>query len=163
MIIKIRILACIALLALFLFATGCNMEKKEEAKKPETQVMIPETKIEDVEKAVNALNDAIVNPEKSALEKLCSDKLTYGHSSGLLQNKDEFIDDLMNGPFDFSSVTAPDQTIYLSGTTAIVRNIFLAQATKEGQPLDIKIGNIQVYEMSDNGQWQLLARQAYKL
>jgi len=160
---KNKILASIPLLALFLFAAGCNTEKKAEAKKPETEVMAPEPKIADVEKAVKALNDAIVNPEKSALEKLCSDKLTYGHSSGLVQNKDEFIDDLINGPFDFSSVTAPDQTIYLSGTTAIVRNIFFAQATKEGEPLDIKIGNIQVYEMSNNGQWQLLARQAFKL
>jgi len=158
-----RILTSIPLLALFLFATGCNIEKKEEAKKPETEVMAHKLQIGDVEKTVKAFNDAIVNPEKSVLEKLCSDRLTYGHSSGLVQNKDEFIDDLMNGPFDFSSVMAPDQMIYLSGTTAIVRNIFLAQATKEGEPLEIKIGSIQVYEMSDNGQWQLLARQAYKL
>lgn len=160
---KNRILTSIPLLALFLFATGCNLEKKEEAKKPEVQVVIPEPKIEDVEKTVLAFNEAIVNPDKSILENLCSDKLTYGHSSGLVQNKDEFIDDLMNGPFDFSSVMAPDQTIYLSDTTAIVRNIFLAQATKEGEPLEIRIGSIQVYEMSDNGQWQLLARQAFKL
>ncbi len=81
----------------------------------------------------------------------------------LIQDRAGFIDDIVNGPFDFSSVEAPDQTIHISGNTAIVRHIFLAKASNAGEPVDIRIGNVQVYQKGKNGKLRLLARQAYKL
>jgi hypothetical protein len=112
--------------------------------------------------AVDSLSRAIVNPEKALLEKITADELTYGHSSGLIQNKEEFIDDLINGDFDFSAVNTPDQNIYIVGETAIVRHIFSAEATNAGDTIDIRLGNVLVYQ-KQNGKWKLLARQAFKL
>ncbi|MEZ4810269.1 MAG: nuclear transport factor 2 family protein [Allomuricauda sp.] len=146
------------------FLTNCDTVKKEEIKQGADPTMDKtEPKVEDVEEAVKIFNSAMVNPQREVLEELCSDQLTYGHSSGLIQNKEEFIDDLMNGPFDFSSVEALDQTVHLVGETAIVRHIFFAQATKEGEPIEIKLGNIEVFKRNEAGKWELLARQAYKL
>lgn len=119
--------------------------------------------MDEVQRAVSTFNEAMVNPTAEFMEALCADALTYGHSSGLIQNKAEFIDDIVNGPFNFSSVEAPDQTIHISGNTAIVRHIFLAKATNAGVPVDIRIGNIQVYQKDKDGKLKLLARQAYKL
>lgn len=116
----------------------------------------------DVADAVDSLNRAIVNPEKALLEKITADELTYGHSSGLVQNKEEFMDDLVNGDFNFSSVNAENQTIYIVGETAIVRHIFSAKATNAGEPVEIRIGNILVFQEQE-GEWKLLARQAFKL
>ncbi|WP_422348695.1 nuclear transport factor 2 family protein [Flagellimonas sp.] len=120
-------------------------------------------KVEDVEVAVETFHKTMIVARADVMDKLCSDKLIYGHSSGLVQNKEEFIDDLVNGSFDFKSITTPEQTITLSGNTAVVRHIFQASAIHEGEPVEIRIGNLQVYQLSDNGKWLLLARQAYKL
>ncbi|RAJ09245.1 nuclear transport factor 2 family protein [Arenibacter echinorum] len=119
--------------------------------------------IDEVQKAVTAFNKVMVNPTAELMETLCSEELTYGHSSGLIQNKDAFIDDLVNGPFDFLSLEAADQTIHISGNTAIVRHIFLAKGTNAGEPVDVRIGNMQVYQKGKDGKLRLLARQAYKL
>ena len=157
----------VAVLLFSLIASmACKKQKKDATKKEITEVKegvaVPPTK-EGVEAAVENFNKAMVNPSKELLDKLCSEELTYGHSSGLIQNKAEFIDDIVNGPFDFSFVEAPEQTINISGNTAVVRNIFLAKATNKDEPVDIRIGNVQIYEKGSNGSLKLLARQAYKL
>jgi len=105
----------------------------------------------------------MVNADSIQLNKLTSDALTYGHSSGLIQNKSEFINDVVNGPFNFSMIDNPEQNIYLFDNTAIVRHVFQAKATNNGEQVDIRIGNIQVYQKNKTGIWKLLARQAYKL
>ena len=59
----------------------------------------------DVAAAVEKLNKAMVDPEKSTLQSIVSEGLSYGHSGGIVQNKDVFIDDLINGAFNFSSIS----------------------------------------------------------
>lgn len=150
----------LVILTLVLF-TACDQSKS--APSDDTAVDTVSLPAEnEVAAAVDSLSRAIVDPEEALLEKITADKLTYGHSSGLVQNKDEFIDDLINGDFDFSSVKTPDQKIYIEGKTAIVRHIFTAEATNAGEPIDIRLGTVLVYQ-KQNGQWKLLARQAFKL
>lgn len=112
--------------------------------------------------AVEKLSKAIVDPNRAALESIASDALSYGHSAGKVQNKSEFIDDLLNGPFDFSSVEPTNQTISISGKNAIVRHTFVAKATNAGVPTDIRIGIMMVWR-KEAGQWKLFARQAFRL
>jgi ketosteroid isomerase-like protein len=45
---------------------------------------------------------------------------------------------------------------------AIVRNICSIKGTKDGAPLDIKIGVLMVWK-KEGAEWKLLARQGYKL
>ena len=115
-----------------------------------------------VAEAVETLNKGIIDPEQSLLQGIISESLSYGHSGGKVQNKAEFIDDLFNGDFNFSSITPMDQTISVSGKNAIVRQIFVAKATNKGVPTDIRIGNLMVWR-KEGGSWKLLARQAFKL
>ncbi len=154
------------LLLLLIAGMACKEQQKDtttkEITKAKGEAVVPPTK-DEVESAVVNFNKAMVDPTEELMDELCSEKLTYGHSSGLIQNKAEFVDDIVNGPFDFLSVEALDQTINLSGNTAIVRHIFLAKASNKGEPVDIRIGNVQVYQRGGNGSLKLLARQAYKL
>ena len=112
--------------------------------------------------AVEKLNKAMVDPEKSVLESIVSPGLSYGHSGGIVQNKDVFIDDLINGAFNFSSISPINQTISITGTIAIVRNILVAKATDSGVPTDLRIGNAMVWR-KEGGAWKLLVRQAFIL
>jgi hypothetical protein len=116
----------------------------------------------EVAAAVEKLNRAMVDPEKSLLESIVSQGLSYGHSGGIVQNKNVFIDDLINGAFNFSSISPINQTISITGTIAIVRNILVAKATDSGVPTDLRIGNAMVWR-KEGGAWKLLVRQAFML
>jgi hypothetical protein len=115
-----------------------------------------------VSTAVERLRKAIIDPDKAVLEALASESLSYGHSAGKVQNKAEFVDDLLNGPFDFSSIETTNQTISISGKNAIVRHTFIAKATNAGVPTDIKIGIMMVWR-KEGSAWKLFARQAFRL
>lgn len=112
--------------------------------------------------AVDSLNKGILDPEKNLLENIVSDALSYGHSGGKVQTKAEFVEDLVNGPFDFQTVNTANQTIKVDGDNAIVRHTFTAKATNAGAPVDLNIGNLLVWR-KESGQWKLIARQAFKI
>lgn len=114
-----------------------------------------------IEKTVTKLYQAMVEKDKNLLEELTMDKLTYGHSSGALESKAQYVDGVLNGAFQFTSITPMDQTVSVSDKVGIVRHIFVAEGTNNGKPADVRIGCLLVFKKE--GQWKLLARQAYKL
>lgn len=125
--------------------------------------MIAQTKPEQaVATAVIALHNNVVNPDRKVLDIMVSDALSYGHSGGKVENKDQFIDFLFNGPFKFTSISTSEQSIQVSGKNALVRHIFIGKAMNNGVPTDIRLGNLLVWR-KEHGQWKLLARQAFKL
>jgi len=147
-----------------IFCVSCIGESQKESDVSVAQIEeLDENHWKGIQKIITDINNAMVNADSIQLNKLTSDALTYGHSSGLIQNKSEFINDVVNGPFNFSMIDNPEQNIYLFDNTAIVRHVFQAKATNNGEQVDIRIGNIQVYQKNKTGIWKLLARQAYKL
>ncbi|WP_149275962.1 nuclear transport factor 2 family protein [Pareuzebyella sediminis] len=115
-----------------------------------------------IKNTVDVLYDAMVNKKNDILEKLTSEKLSYGHSSGTIEDKRTYIDAVMNGPFDFISITPKDQTISISDKTAVVRHIFEAEGINAGEPVDVRIGAMLIF-LKQHDNWKLIARQAYKL
>lgn len=116
----------------------------------------------EVASAVEKFNKAMVDADRKVLENITADNLSYGHSSGKVETKAEFVDAVANGPFDFLTLDAEDQTIEMAGDIAVVRHIFVSKAKNNGNPVDVRIGNVLVWQ-KQKGQWKLLARQAYKL
>ncbi len=154
----------ILMIILLITTVGCKeQEKKSKDALPQKADTLPPITKTDVQRVVQEFNNAMINPSVQLLENLCAEDLTYGHSNGLIQNKAAFIDDLVNGPYDFKSVTSPELTIDISEETAVARFIFLATAIKEEKPVEIRLGCIQIFQRQDNGNWKLLARQGYKL
>lgn len=115
-----------------------------------------------IAKLVVAINNAIINTDSTTLRNLTWDELSYGHSAGLIQDQKAFIAGVMNGPTFFKSIEPLDQKITMSGKNAIVRHIVTAKAVNKGNPLELKFGNIMVWQKKQ-GKWKLLARQGYKL
>lgn len=116
-----------------------------------------------VEAVVEELNQAMVDRDAASLQKLTMEELSYGHSSGKIEKKQEFIAAVVYGDFDFISTKTQSQTLFFSGKeTAVVRHIFEIEALSNGKPVEIRIGNMMVFRKHKN-LWKLLARQAYKL
>ena len=146
----------------FISCNEVQKEKQESGIAQREEIASPAEEKKKVKAVVELLRGAIIEPDATLLKELTADQLTYGHSSGTIQDKAEFIDDLVHGSFDFTTVDFRDQRIVVSGRTAIVRHVFEAKATNAGAPVDVRIGNILVY-VKQEGAWKLLARQAYKL
>lgn len=121
----------------------------------------PGAAVKDVEQAVDHLTQAMLKKNIPELNKLTADNLTYGHSSGTIQNKKEFIADIETGKSAFKTLEMQKQTITLSGDTALVRNHFSAQALKGTEVVPTEIENFQIWQ-KQNGQWLLIGRQAFR-
>ena len=134
------------LLLSFLFYTSANAQKADK----------------EIESSVETLNKAMISADKSVLEKLTAEDLSYGHSTGVIQNKSEYIKDILTGSVKFIQIENANQSITVTDNTATVRNICSIKGTRDGAPLDLKIGILMIWIKKGDG-WKLLARQGYKL
>jgi len=115
-----------------------------------------------VKDSVEALRRALLAADKAQLEQLAAAQLSYGHSSGKVQNKAEFVDGVMTRKGVVKSLDFPELTVALAGDAAIARHLYVSESETDGKPNNVRIGVLAVFQKQD-GTWKLLARQAYKL
>ncbi len=116
-----------------------------------------------VETATKALIDVMLKPNAQILNKLASDKLSYGHSSGTIETKEQFVQTLISGASVFEEIQTTDQTVDVQDNTAIVRHTLSAKTNDPGKGrASIRLGIMLTWVKSNDG-WQLLGRQAFKL
>jgi ketosteroid isomerase-like protein len=116
----------------------------------------------EVAKAVDYLKKAMIDGDRTALEKISADKLSYGHSSGLVEGKKEFVEKIASGVSDFVTIDLTNQSISISGNTAIVRHELHAKTNDGGKPGEAHI-KILLIMQKQSGAWRMLARQAVKI
>lgn len=115
-----------------------------------------------VAKAVESLRRAMVDADKTGLEKITATRLSYGHSNGRIEDRAEFIGNLVSGQSDFITIDLTAQTIFVTGQTAIVRHTLGAETKDGGKPGTVNLHVMLVWGKED-GQWKLVARQAVKV
>lgn len=112
--------------------------------------------------ATEQLRKAMIEADKAVLENLTAAKLSYGHSSGVIDNKKEFVEKLITGKSDFVSIDLSDQIISVSEKTAIVRHILKATTNDGGKPTEVHLRILLIWQ-KQKGHWKLLARQAVRV
>ncbi len=115
-----------------------------------------------VNAAVEALTKAMLQADKVELERLVADQLSYGHSSGLVETKSQFVDVIASKKTIYKTITLSEPSTAIAGVNAIVRHIFSNMTETNGKTASISVGILQVWQKQD-GAWRLLARQAFKL
>jgi ketosteroid isomerase-like protein len=115
-----------------------------------------------VEEAVDALTKALLAADGPALDALVLDGLSYGHSSGQVQDKTAFIETLTSKRSAFPSITLSDRSVSVVGDDAIARHVFSGEVVSGGKTSPVHIGVLQVWHRDDS-RWRLLARQAFKI
>ena len=108
------------------------------------------------------LRSAMIDADGKALRSLTAEKLSYGHSSGLVEDKQTFVRKLVTGESDFVNMELSDQTVSVSGQTAIVRHRLDADVKDGGKPNRVRLQVLLVWQ-KQAGEWRLLARQAIRL
>lgn len=97
------------------------------------------------------------------LEMLFAKTATYGHSSGKLQTRKEAIDGASGNKSSYSDTAVSNIKVILSGTTSIVRYLFVAnEHTADGKVVPLHFSMMLVW-VKEKGDWKLMGRQAVKL
>ena len=112
--------------------------------------------------AVENMRLAMISGDRTALENVAATDLSYGHSSGKIQDKAAFVEAIANGSSDFVSIELKNQTVKVTGKTALVRHELHAKTNDGGKPGEVHLGIFLVWQ-KQGGDWKLLGRQAFKL
>jgi hypothetical protein len=112
--------------------------------------------------AVAALNQAMLDADRSALESLVADALSYGHSSGMIQTKAQFVAAIVNKETTYKSIALSEPLTIMAGNNAIVRHVASVDYESGGKAATARIGVLQVWVKAET-HWRLLARQAFKI
>jgi ketosteroid isomerase-like protein len=118
-------------------------------------------KIKAIENAVNQLTSAMISGDRLELSKIVLEHLSYGHSGGHVEGKEEFIEKIASGKSDFLTINISDQTIDITGNTGIVRHTLNATTNDSGKPGIVKLKVLLIFKKQQSA-WKLLARQAIK-
>lgn len=135
------------LLTLSMFLNASKGQSKEE---------------KSVEAAVAYFIKALESGDRKALENITMEKLSYGHSSGSIENRDLFIESLASGKSDFVTIKTSEQTISVSGNTSIVRLRLDAKTLDKGKEAEVHLHVMMVFQ-KEKRDWKILARQAVKI
>ena len=107
---------------------------------------------------------AMIKGDRTALERLLADDLTYTHSSALFEDKAQFIKSVTSGNIDYVSIvpSESDWKVRINGNTAIVNGLAAVNVVDTGKDLKFRLRYTTVHT-NRNGQWQLQAWQATRL
>lgn len=111
--------------------------------------------------AVSAWRKAMIDADKTALDGLLAAELSYGHSSGKIEDKAMLLTSISTGQSDFITMDLTEQTIKMAGKTAIVRHKLAGDIKDGGKPASVKLLILQIWQKQGAG-WKLLARQAVR-
>jgi len=144
MIRKFLILSFLLISTTFCYAQKSNAEKE-------------------VNEVVDKLISLMVNPDSLGLDKLLLNNLSYGHSSGKVQTKQEFMHSLLSGESDFlGDIILGDPKTTIQGNTALVRHKLMAQTNDKGIRGSVNLYILLIWSKEEDG-WKLLGRQAVKV
>jgi hypothetical protein len=114
-----------------------------------------------VAQSAETLGKAQLEADRAKLAQVTSDQVSYGHSDGRVETKEQFINGVLTRKQVVKSLTFPDLKLSVVGNAAIVRHIYLAESELDGKATT-RIGALQVWQKQD-GTWKLLARQGFRL
>ena len=111
---------------------------------------------------IETLRKAILEADRAKLEQVAAAQISYGHSDGRVETKEQFINGVMTRKPVVKSLNFPELKVTVVGSNAIARHIYLGESELDGKQSTTRIGALQLWQKQDGG-WKLLARQGFRL
>jgi ketosteroid isomerase-like protein len=115
----------------------------------------------EVAAALEQLRVAMVDADSATLTHLVAPQLSYGHSGGHVEGREEFVHKIVSGKSDFVTIDITDQTISIVNDVAVVRHTLHATTSDNGKPGEVDLYVLLIWQKNKKD-WTLLARQAVK-
>jgi hypothetical protein len=111
--------------------------------------------------AVEAFRKAMLAKDHSAFDSLCAAQLSYGHSGGKIQTKEEFILGATSEDSKWKTLEFANVRNTVAGANAISRFTLNGEVESDGKIEPVSIGVLMVWQKQGDA-WKLLARQGFK-
>ena len=112
--------------------------------------------------SIETLRQGILQQDKAKLDQVAASQISYGHSDGRSETKEQFINGVMTRKQTQKSLAFPELKVFVVGDTAVARHIYLGESELDGKQTSTRIGALQVWQ-KQAGSWKLLARQGFRL
>ncbi len=100
--------------------------------------------------------EALIGPDLAALDRLFAEQLSYAHSSGIRDTKDEYLAKIESGYYVYRRVDHQVERVELAGDSAVVVGRMTADLDVGGTAKTIDNLALAVWTRT-TGRWQLLA------
>jgi Domain of unknown function (DUF4440) len=98
---------------------------------------------------------AMIDADLDTLDRLCADELSYAHSSGVRDTKDEYFAKVRSGYYDYHRIDHPVERVEVVGGTAVVAGRMTADLDVDGVGKTIDNLALAVWTRTAEG-WRLL-------
>jgi len=95
-----------------------------------------------------------------SVSEFVDDSLSYGHSSGWVESKTDFLLNL-SSRLDYHSIKEDSINVRVNGKVANVRFVGVYESTLDGKRSEIRLKVLEVWVKKKKG-WKLFARQAVR-
>ena len=97
-----------------------------------------------------------------ALGKLLAKTVSYGHSHGNVETREEMIKGVARNQTNYTDTLVSNLKLFIADKTAIVHYVFKAKENKkDGSVGDLNLGIMLVW-IKENKEWRLMGRQAVR-
>jgi len=110
---------------------------------------------------MSALSTALVNKDSILLNTLLADDVTYGHSNGWMQTKNELIRSIISGEQDYKKINTKNSSVRFYSNTAVVNTRTDFSLIMDKKQLDLDLNLLLLWVKRDKD-WVLVARQSVK-
>ena len=92
-----------------------------------------------INQAVDTLRQAALQADRAKLEQVTAAQLSYGHSDGRVETKEQFINGVMTRKQVVKSITFPELRVSVVGNAAVARHIYLSESELDGKATTTRI------------------------
>jgi hypothetical protein len=112
--------------------------------------------------AVLKLDKALIEKDTVTLKQLLHKNLTYGHSNGWVETKEDVIKDLTSGKLVYYTIKSDSITWKTDANWASMRSKTKVEVSVNNNRSELNLHVLEVWLKTNKG-WQLIARQSTKL
>jgi ketosteroid isomerase-like protein len=117
---------------------------------------------EEIKQAEDRWIAAIKANDRAGLGKILSNDLVYTHSSGLVEDKSQYITAIISGKQKYVSVDYEDPEVRTYGNTGVVATKARITGSTKGVPFNHLLRLLHVW-VKQEGDWVLVAHQTTRL
>lgn len=113
--------------------------------------------------AMQKLDKALLQKDEVVLKSVLHNDLSYGHSNGWIQSKDDILNDFKSGKLTYNNLENNSSAIVrINKKYATVKTNTNAEGSVNGTAFKLTLHVMQFWIKTKKG-WQLIARQSAKL
>lgn len=105
---------------------------------------------------------AMVRADTAELGALLAEDVTYTHSTGQVESREEFLASIASGKLDYQSIEPAEERVRIYGDTAVVTGRAGVKLRSEGKDLALALRFTSVWVKGEKG-WRMVAWQSTRL